>query len=67
MARAVLVFRDAAIEKARLEAEAERQRALAEETRADNERAQREAIAHERAIVAELGRLRACRGWRRRT
>jgi methyl-accepting chemotaxis protein len=53
MARAVLVFRDAAIEKARLEAEAERQRALAEEMRADNERAQREAIAHERAIVAE--------------
>jgi len=53
MARAVTVFRDAAIEKARLEVEAERQRALAEETRADNERAQREAIARERAIVAD--------------
>jgi len=53
MARAVKVFRDAAIEKARLEAEAERQRALADEARADNERAQREAIARERAIVAD--------------
>jgi methyl-accepting chemotaxis protein len=53
MARAVLVFRDAAIEKSRLEAEADRQRARAEETRADNERAQREAIAHERSIVAD--------------
>jgi len=53
MARAVLVFRDAAIEKARLETEAERQRTLAEDTRADNERAQREAIAHERKIVAD--------------
>ena len=53
MARAVLVFRDAAVEKARLETEAERQRALAEQARADNERAQREAIARERAIVAD--------------
>ena len=53
MARAVTVFRNAAIEKARLEAEAERQRVLAAETRADNERAQREAIANERAIVAD--------------
>jgi methyl-accepting chemotaxis protein len=53
MARAVTVFRDAAIEKARLEVEAERQRSLTEETRADNERAQREAIARERAIVAD--------------
>jgi methyl-accepting chemotaxis protein len=53
MARAVTVFRDAAIEKARLEAEAERQRALAEDMRSDSERAQREAIAHERAIVAD--------------
>ena len=53
MARAVLVFRDAAIEKARLETEAERQRALADELRADSERAQREAIDHERAIVAD--------------
>jgi methyl-accepting chemotaxis protein len=53
MARAVLVFRDAAIDKARLEAEAARQRALAEQTRADNERAQRDAIAREREIVAD--------------
>jgi methyl-accepting chemotaxis protein len=53
MARAVTVFRDAAIEKARLEAESERQRALAEDMRANNERAQHEAIAHERAIVAD--------------
>ena len=53
MARAVLVFRDAAIEKARLETEAGRQRALAEDTRADNERGQREAIARERKIVAD--------------
>jgi len=53
MARAVLVFRDAAIEKVRLETEADRQRAAAEEARADNERAQREAIARERAIVAD--------------
>jgi len=52
MARAVVVFRDAAIEKARLEADAERQRGLADQTRADNERAQREAIDRERAIVA---------------
>jgi methyl-accepting chemotaxis protein len=53
MARAVLVFRDAAVEKARLEAEAERQRELGEIARADNERAQRDAIDHERAIVAD--------------
>jgi len=53
MARAVTVFRDAAVEKARLEIEAERQRALADEMRANNERAQHEAIAHERAIVAD--------------
>jgi len=53
MARAVTVFRDAAIEKARLEVEAERQRKLAEEMRENNERAQHEAIAHERAIVAD--------------
>jgi len=53
MARAVTVFRDAAIEKGRLEVEAERQRALAEEMRADNERAQHEVIARERAIVAD--------------
>ena len=53
MARAVLVFRDAAVENARLEAEAERQRELAAQARTDNEHAQREAIDHERAIVAE--------------
>ncbi len=52
MARAVLVFRDAANEKARLEAEAEQQRSLSEDVRADNERAQHAAIAHEREIVA---------------
>jgi methyl-accepting chemotaxis protein len=52
MARAVVVFRDAAIEKGRLESEAERHRARAEEARVENERAQRDAIDHERAIVA---------------
>jgi methyl-accepting chemotaxis protein len=53
MARAVLVFRDAAVEKAHLEAEAERQRELAAQARTDHERAQSEAIDHERAIVAD--------------
>jgi methyl-accepting chemotaxis protein len=53
MARAVTVFRDAAVEKAQLEVEAERQRSLADEMRANNERAQHEAIARERAIVAD--------------
>jgi methyl-accepting chemotaxis protein len=53
MARAVLVFRDAAIEKGRLEEEADRQRRHAEDERGRNEQAQRDAIARERAIVAD--------------
>jgi methyl-accepting chemotaxis protein len=53
MARAVLVFRDAAIEKNRLEAEAAEQRLHAEGDRERNEQAQREAIIQERAIVAD--------------
>jgi methyl-accepting chemotaxis protein len=53
MARAVLVFRDAAIENARLEAEAQRQRELAAQAQTDSQRAQREAIDHEREIVAD--------------
>ncbi len=53
MARAVLVFRDAAVENARLEAEAQRQRELAAQAQTDSQRAQREAIDHEREIVAD--------------
>jgi methyl-accepting chemotaxis protein len=53
MARAVLVFRDAAIEKARLEEEAAQQRLYADDERGRAEQAQREAIVQERAIVAE--------------
>jgi len=53
MARAVLVFRDAAIEKGRLEEEANRQRQRVEEERGRNELAQRDAIDHERTIVAD--------------
>ena len=53
MARAVLVFRDAAIEKGRLEEEADRQRRHAEDERGRNEQAQSDAIARERAIVAD--------------
>jgi methyl-accepting chemotaxis protein len=53
MVRAVLVFRDAAIEKGRLEEEANRQRQRVEEERGRNELAQRDAIAHERTIVAD--------------
>ena len=53
MARAVLVFRDAAIEKARLEEEAAQQRSYTEDERTRNEQAQREAVAQERAIVAD--------------
>ena len=52
MARAVLVFKEAAIENARLEREAAERRAQAEGERARAEQAQREAIEHERAIVA---------------
>jgi methyl-accepting chemotaxis protein len=53
MAKAILVFRDAAIEKARLEDEAVQQRVHADDQRGRNEQAQRDAIAHERAIVAD--------------
>jgi methyl-accepting chemotaxis protein len=52
MSRAVLVFKEAAIENARLEAEAAEGRAHAEGERARNEQAQREAIEQERAVVA---------------
>ena len=45
MAKAVLVFRDAAIEKARLEEEAAKQRLYADDERGRNEQGQREAIA----------------------
>jgi methyl-accepting chemotaxis protein len=53
MAKAVLVFRDGAIEKARLEAEAAQQRVHADEERNRNEQGQRDAIAGERATVAD--------------
>ena len=52
MARAVLVFRDAAVENARLEREARDHRANAERDREQAETAQSEAIRQERAIVA---------------
>jgi methyl-accepting chemotaxis protein len=52
MAKAVLVFRDAAVENARLERETAEHRALVERERERNEQAQREAIQQERAIVA---------------
>ncbi|MGD0642994.1 MAG: methyl-accepting chemotaxis protein [Roseiarcus sp.] len=52
MAKAVLVFQQAAVANARLEREAAEHRALAEGARARNEEAQREAIAQERAVVA---------------
>ena len=52
MARAVLVFRDAAAENARLEREARDHRASAERDREQAEAAQSEAIRRERAIVA---------------
>ncbi|WP_158817560.1 methyl-accepting chemotaxis protein [Methylocapsa sp. S129] len=53
MAKAILVFRDAAIEKARLEEEAAKQRLHADDERNRNEQGQREAIARERATVAD--------------
>lgn len=61
MAKAVLVFRDAAVEKTRLEAEAEEQRRLSQEERARNAREQAK-IAEERAaeqakIAAEQARV----------
>ena len=52
MAKAVLVFRDAAVENARLEREAAEHRAQAERERDGADQAQREAIRQERAIVA---------------
>ena len=52
MARAVLVFRDAAVENARLEREARENRAKGERDREQAEAAQSEAIRQERAIVA---------------
>ena len=52
MARAVLVFKKAAMEKAGLEREAAERRAEAEGERARHEQAQSEAIEKERAIVA---------------
>ena len=54
IAKSVLAVRDAAVENARLEREAAEHRAQAERERERNEQAQREAIAQERAIVAEL-------------
>ena len=51
MARAVLVFRDAAAENARLEYEARENRANSERDRQQAEAAQNEAIRHERAVV----------------
>ena len=56
MARAVQVFKEAAIDKIRLEEEAEQQRGLTEEERARNEKA-RAANAKEQAFVVEsIGR-----------
>lgn len=56
MARAVLVFRDAAIEKQRLEAQAAESRRLAEEERARNEAAKAEAARQVAQVVDGLGR-----------
>ena len=52
MAEAVLVFRDAAIDKAHLEREAEGRQARADRQRDAADQAQQEAIRQERAIVA---------------
>ncbi len=52
MAKAVQVFKEAAIENARLERDAAEHRAQAEGERARNEQAQRDAIDRERAVVA---------------
>jgi methyl-accepting chemotaxis protein len=56
MARAVLVFRDAAIEKERLEAEAAEARRLAEEERQRNEAQKAEAARQVAEVVDGLGR-----------
>ncbi|HZP74920.1 MAG TPA: methyl-accepting chemotaxis protein [Pseudolabrys sp.] len=55
MARAVLVFRDAAREKLRLEGESERQRCQAEEERQRNAEAQAKAAAEQAKVVRSLG------------
>ncbi|MCD2173637.1 methyl-accepting chemotaxis protein [Rhizobium sp. C4] len=52
MAKAVLVFKDSAIENARLEREAADRRSEAEGDRNRNELAQRQAIEQERSVVA---------------
>ncbi len=53
LAEAVQAFKAGAFEKHRVDTEAAALRAAAEEERGHNEQAQREAIEHERAIVAE--------------
>jgi methyl-accepting chemotaxis protein len=53
LAEAVQAFKAGAFEKHRVDTEAAALRAAAEEEREHNERAQREAIEHERAIVAD--------------
>ena len=65
MARSVQVFRDAGLEKLRLEAEAAQSRARAEEERKRSE-AEREAAAKQMAFVVELGRDRAGEAFERR-
>jgi methyl-accepting chemotaxis protein len=55
MAQAVLVFRDAGLEKVRLEKVAEEQRQAAEAERARNEIAQRDAARQVQQVVAGLG------------
>ncbi len=55
MARAVLVFRDAAVEKARLESEAAEQQRVVEEERARNEAARMEAAQQVARVVTGLG------------
>ena len=67
LAEAVQAFKAGAFEKHRVDTEAAALRAAAEEEREHNERAQREAIQHERAIVAEFDRRRVWPSWRRRT
>ena len=59
MAKAILVFRDAAIENARLESEAERHHAEAERAQAAAAAAQSKAIGDERA----LSTLRSASRW----
>ena len=56
MARAVLVFRDAAIEKTRLEAEAAENQQIADEDRARNEAARADAARQVSEVVDGLGR-----------